>query len=240
MNHSRNARLLCLGALCTSAGAYVACGDDTSNSGGALDGGTTLDASVEASTTTDSSVTLDGSTPPPDAGKEAGPWCGALDSGALCPVGEWSASGADGGAATCKACPTAPIACATDFATLLSDGGVAPRLPVYDKVTKQLRVTIPAGRQQIVEVSNAEVAVSSCFGSGSATPQAVPVTLAGDVITFDLTAAAADAGSNVGPCGVIKVTVKDACCTTSTVTVTAFWDAEISQITSGGCGGDAG
>ena len=76
--------------------------------------------------------------------------------------------------------------------------------------------------------------------SALATPQAVPVTLAGDVITFDLTAAATDAGSSAGPCGVIKVTVKDACCTTSTVTVTAFWDAEISQITSGGCGGDAG
>lgn len=242
---NKTTKLLGFSALCASA-AFYACGSDDSTTNAAPDSGTGFDASTTDGPAKDGTVATDGSQPS-DAGTDSAPtpWCGAIDGGAVCATGQYAKFTAsvdggdagllDGGAPTCAACPTLPLTCTSAVLTVV-DGGLTFTPPAFSTTTRLLTFTLPAGQRQIVSVTNATAIVSdNCFGAPSATstgPQSVPATIKDDTITFDL--GGTDAAFAV-PCGAITFTAQDACCTTSTVTVSAFWDSEIGKLANGSC-----
>jgi hypothetical protein len=241
--------ILGLGALCTTVGIYAACGDDSSNGatplnpdGGSLDGTTTKDGTTgqdaNAGDTSASDVVS------ADVAVDAGPWCGAdRDGGALCPPHEWRDFGPPdaGDAATCKACPTAPITCETALLRII-DGGLAFSMPQYDGGSNKMTLALPPGQLEVISVTNATAVMSSsCYGGPTASvtgPQTIPVSVEGDQLVFDFAGTDAGSGNGVGPCGTISFTVNDSCCTTSNVVVKAYWDLELHQLRNGTC--DAG
>ncbi|MFO0668415.1 MAG: hypothetical protein U0235_02145 [Polyangiaceae bacterium] len=247
-------KVLGYGALCASAALYVACTDDSTSPTPALDAGAGgFDAttpSPEAGTTDAAAGDSGVDAGPQDSGVDA-PWCGnQRDGGALCASGQWrsfpppavdagDAGASDAGSGTCNACPTAPLTCAGAVLTIV-DGGPSFAPPVYSTTDHLLKVTIPPGQLEIVSVTDATVVMgTSCFGSPTATglsgAQPVPVSVDGNTVTFDLSGTDAGSGSSIGPCGALSFTVHDACCTTSQVTVNAYYDLEQGRITNGSC-----
>lgn len=244
---TKTTKLLGFGAVCASA-AFYACGSDDSPTNTSPDAGAQgLDASTTDGPAKDGTVATTDSSTPVDAGTDSAttPWCGAIDGGAVCATGQYAKFTApvnggdagllDSGAPTCAACPTTPLTCTTAVLTAI-DGGFTFTPPKFNYTTKSLTFTLPAGQRQIVSITNATAVVTSnCFGgppSSALAPVSVPAAVKDDTITFDLSATDA---SFTGPCGAISFTVQDACCTTSTVTVNAYWDSENGNVTNGSC-----
>lgn len=243
-------KVLGCGALCASAAFYAACGDDAATPSAPVDAGA-LDATTGPTDAATSPIDAQGGdagggdAADMDAGADAAPWCGnQRDGGALCASGQWRsfpapvADAGDAGPGTCMACPTTALTCASAVLTVV-DGGATFTPPQYDKVTNQLKLTIPPGQLEILSVTDATVVMASnCYGGPIASPsgpQPVPVTVDGNSVTFDLSGTDAGTGSSVGPCGAIAFTVHDACCTTSQVTVNAYFDLEGGHLSNGGC-----
>lgn len=158
--------------------------------------------------------------PSPDGGPD-----GAVDGGPLCAKGQWR----DFFASTCKACPATAVTC-SDF-----QPPVATTTPIrYSYVQQYLAFELPPGRAQIMG-GTAEVTLSSCYSNSAhstITATTYPVRAEGDLLYVDFNG---DVNGSKSPCGVVTLTLRDACCGQSSLFVEVFTDSESYAVTSSRC-----